>query len=201
VGGSDTTNSALLHLLYRLAKHNDVQKGVWEEIEGLTNRGEGLSAASVADMPCTTAVIFETLRLHPSAASGLPRIVPAEGATIDGVFTPPGTNIITPTYAIQRDPRYFMDAEKFVPERWTTKRFMVRDPRAFCPFGIGVYGCPGKMLALLEMKIVLASILSKFEIRKPKDVEWPALDRKINDEWKDCLTTQAAHIELCFVPR
>ena len=78
---------------------------------------------------------------------------------------------------------------------------MVKDPRAFYPFGTGSYGCPGKSLALVEMKIVLVSILDKFEVKKPKSLSWMYLDRKVNQEWKDCLTTQAAHIELCFVER
>ena len=201
VGGSDTTSSGLLHLLYRLAKHRDVQANVLEEIRNVWGEGRPLDADTVADMPYTTAVIFETLRIHPSAASGLPRVVPASGVTVDGIHIPEATNVITPTYAIQRDERYFIDAAKFVPERWTSKKYMVKDPRAFCPFGIGAYGCAGRALAMLEMKIVLASVVRRFEVRKPKEVKWEVIDRRVDGEWKDCLTTQAAQIELCFVER
>ena len=198
VGGSDTTNSALLHCLYRLAKHASVQANVYEEVKGMWRTGRSLDANMVADMSYTTAVILESLIIHPSTASGLPRVVPAGGVMIDGVHIPGGTNVITPTYAIQRDERYFMETEKFIPERWTTMKWMMKDPRAFCPFGKGAYGCPRRALAMMEMKIVLASLLSNFEVRKAKEEQWSEIDRRVHEEWKDCLTTQTAQVELCF---
>ena len=120
---------------------------------------------------------------------------------IDGTYVPEGTNVITPTYALQRDERYFVAAEKFIPERWTTQKHLVKDARAFCPFGIGVYGCPGKALAMMEMKIALVSVLGKLKVKMPEGVSEEELEANTEGQWRDCLTTQPAEIELCFERR
>lgn len=201
VGGSDTTNSALVHSMYRLAKHQDVQETIYEELGRCWEPGTQLELCTLSNLNYLSAFINEVLRLHPPAASGLPRVVPHGGLTIHGTFIPEGTNLITPTYALQRDERYFEAGEKFLPERWLGQRYLVKDARAFLPFGIGTYGCPGKQLALMEMKIVLASIVRELRIGIPPGIQAKDLEEHVESEWKDCLTTQPAELELLVTRR
>lgn len=61
----------------------------------------------------------EALRMHPAVGQLLERIVPAGGATIDGVHLPAGTIVGINPWVAARDPAvYGSDAEVFRPERW-----------------------------------------------------------------------------------
>ena len=69
----------------------------------------------------------------------------------------------------------FPEAGAFRPERWLPdKRGEQVNQRAFIPFGSGPRLCPGRSLALLEMKLVLVMVLQQFEIEArvdPNDVK------------------------------
>jgi cytochrome P450 len=75
---------------------------------------------------------------------------------------------------MQTDPRYFSEPTLFVPERWDDTR---RDPtwehnlKAFIPFSLGQYGCPGKGLAYLEMRLFLVKVLRNFEFEMRGDFD------------------------------
>ena len=78
-------------------------------------------------------VIEETLRLYPAVPSGLPRVVPPEGATFRGVWLPGGTTVLTQAYSLHRDPVAFPDAETFDPSRWEHPTQAMKE--CFYPFG------------------------------------------------------------------
>ena len=97
--------------------------------------------------------------------TGLSRKAPLEGVTIGDVFVTGGVEASTPTYSLHRDPRYFVDPERFVPERWITgssinfvkgRPEMIIERTAFLPFGFGPYGSTGKHLAYVELKLFVA---------------------------------------------
>jgi cytochrome P450 len=62
------------------------------------------------------------------------------------------------------DERRFVDAHAFDPERWFSGPSASSAKRVAMPFGAGPRLCPGRYLALLEMKMVMAMMLANFEI-------------------------------------
>ena len=65
----------------------------------------------------------------------------------------------------------FADAASFKPERWLTGAGEGQiNQRAFIPFGSGPRLCPGRSLALLEMKLVLVMIMQNFIIKPCVDL-------------------------------
>src|SRR5205814_1425789 len=65
------------------------------------------------------------------------------------------------------DPRHFAAPETFRPERWLEGPAAgAHDPAAHIPFGSGPRLCPGRSLALLEMKVVLAMLYKSFEVTR-----------------------------------
>ena len=77
------------------------------------------------------------------------------------------------------DERYVVNPKRFEPERWmaSTTNALVSDnlfdkqvdaisldKRTSMPFGAGPRTCPGRYLALLEVKIAVAMVLRHFEI-------------------------------------
>ena len=71
------------------------------------------------------------------------------------------------------DARHFPDPQAFRPERWLSAmagRGRSSAKRVAMPFGAGPRTCPGRYLALSEMKMVIAMLLGAFDI---EDVTTP----------------------------
>lgn len=113
-----------------------------------------------ADGPFLDAVIKETLRLRPP----LPvcdRVL--EQPLAAGTFElPPGTIIAACIYLVHRRADLYPKPDQFLPER-----FLDQPPESYSwvPFGGGMRRCLGASFALLEMKIVLATILRSTVLR------------------------------------
>ena len=61
----------------------------------------------------------------------------------------------------------FANPQAFMPERWLAEAhtpLSTEAKRAAMPFGSGPRMCPGRYLALLEMKMAMAMLLSSFDI-------------------------------------
>jgi len=220
LAGSDTTTSAAIHALYRLARHPHLQTMLLSSITeslGPEALKEPLTAAQVARLPYLEALVTEVLRLHPSAVTGLPRVVPSQGLALeDGTLIPPRTQVSSPVYSLHRDPRNFPSPLDFLPERWLPKATtagcpdgaqpkpkpeLVKDRRAFLAFGTGPYGCPGKKMAYVELKMLLANVVRRFEVGFAEGVDVAAVSEGIEAAWKDHVVVQAARVELRFVSR
>lgn len=217
LAGTDTTTSASINALYRLARHPEIQSTIFSCIASfgpeVREQGDLLTADQVAKLAYLEAFITETLRLHTPAATGLPRVVPSTGLTLDdGTYIPPKTSVSSPPYSLHRDPRFFRSPLLFLPERWLSEGAvgpdgivprpdMVVDKRAFIAFGAGPYGCPGKKLAYVEMKMLLANLIQKFEILFSEGMTVEEMDRKVETGWKDYTSLQPGKIELRFIAR
>ena len=108
-------------------------------------------------------VITESLRLYP-AAWGLARLV-VEDHELAGYPVTKGMGVAMAQWVVHRDPRWYDDPEKFLPERWEND-LMKRLPKfAYFPFGGGPRQCIGNTFALMETALVLATIAQKFRLR------------------------------------
>lgn len=221
IAGADTTTSSLVHIIYRLARHPHLQAVLYREVLAAqppvidaTPSAEAQFASWVesAKLPYVDAFIREVLRLHPPAPTGLPRLTPADGQTIalsDGseMHIPGNSNVSIPVYTLMRDPQNFVQPLNFIPQRFLppshpeARPDLVRDMRAYIPFLQGPYGCAGKQLAYLEMKIVAAILLSSFEICFPEATNIMEVDQKVEMEWRDFSTVKAAEVQVCFLAR
>ncbi len=86
-----------------------------------------------------------------------------------------GTNVIVSQWVLHRDPRFYPEPERFLPERWrdevagrkTVPKF------AYLPFGAGPRVCVGASLALTESALVLATLMQhhRFSLASDEPVE------------------------------
>lgn len=121
------------------------------------------SFEQVKRLPYLEAVINETLRIHSTSGIGLPREVPEGGLTVMGKTFPPGTVLSVPTYTIHRDKRVWgEDVEAFRPERWF-EQDQAEIQKTFNPFSFGPRACVGRNLASMELLIIIASILRRYD--------------------------------------
>ena len=80
------------------------------------------------------------------------------------VRLPAGTPVVSLTRPPVLDESHFHDPRSFRPERWLEAQDRPHEPSAHIPFGSGPRLCPGRTLALLEMKVVLATLYKSFEL-------------------------------------
>ncbi|KAH7157917.1 averantin oxidoreductase [Dactylonectria estremocensis] len=164
VAGSDTTAAAMTCTLFELACHPEVCRKLQLEIDGYFATHETTDFSGLSRLEYLQAVIDEAFRLHPTVPSGLQRATPPEGLQIGDVFIPGHMIVQIPTYTTMRDDRRYVRPNDFVPERWTTKPDLVKNTSGFAPFSMGRYSCPGKQLALMEIRHVISQIVNKYDV-------------------------------------
>lgn len=167
VAANDTTIAGLIWTFILLAKHQTVRSRVMDEIDAIAAAGEPLSHARLSRLSYTTAVIEESLRLRPPAYTYVRKV--AQEDTIRGYDIPRGSAIVLSPYVTHRDPVCWPEAEKFDPDRFASPPEVVRPRYAYHPFGGGQRICLGRHLAMLEMTIILASVLRRYDIRLAND--------------------------------
>ncbi len=110
-------------------------------------------------MPYLTA-LPETLRIYPIALICTPRMV-QESLQVAGYKFESGTVLVPCIYLAHRRAETYPQPEQFNPERFLKQKF---SPYEYLPFGGGSRGCIGTAFSMYEMKLVLATILSRFEL-------------------------------------
>jgi cytochrome P450 len=100
----------------------------------------------------------------------MPRIVLSGGMNIDGHHLPEGTVVGVSTFAIHHNSTHFPNPWEFQPERWIESSHVSSEDikharKAFAPFSLGTRGCPGQSLAYLQLKLTLAHMLYRYDIR------------------------------------
>lgn len=120
------------------------------------------------DLAVTDNVVRETLRLYPPAFR-LPRVA-ASDVEIDGFQVDAGTDVLVYAVTPQRDDRFWEAPREFRPSRWDD-----RDPDAtgfeYIPFGAGPRRCIAERFALVEMRLVLATLGRTHAFEPLSDVE------------------------------
>jgi cytochrome P450 len=72
-----------------------------------------------------------------------------------------GTILVPCIYLAHRREETYPQPEKFIPERFLQQKF---SPFEYLPFGGGSRGCIGAAFSIYEMRLVLATVLSQFEL-------------------------------------
>jgi len=72
-------------------------------------------------------------------------------------------------WVMHRDKRFYPDAERFDPGRWTKEFSKSLPPFAYLPFGGGPRRCIGNSFAMMEAILLLATMARKFKLRMVAD--------------------------------
>jgi cytochrome P450 len=162
--GADTTATALGSILRFLVTDPAALARVRAAVESADNAGLLSRPIQFEEtqthLPFFVACIKEGLRLNPPAPNLFPRVVPKGGKVIDGHFIPPGTDVTSHAYTVQRDRVFYGDdAEEFNPDRWmiSQKRNFELEAAQFT-FGVGPRVCLGKDIALMELNKLLPEV-------------------------------------------
>ena len=114
------------------------------------------------------AVVNETLRISPSLAGVIPREVLDGGLTVTGEHFPPGVEISVYNYALHHNENTYFQPHQFIPERWLPEQTSADSVQkcldSLMTFSAGSRTCIGKRLALMEIYLVLAKVVWKYDL-------------------------------------
>ncbi len=162
LAGHETTANALSWTLWLLAQNPAVERKFHEELAGVL-AGRAPSVEDIPKLLYTSHILTESMRLYPPAW-GMARLVKEE-VEVAGYKLVPGNGVACAQWVVHRDPRWFDEPLKFLPERWEGD-LAKRIPRfAYFPFGGGPRQCIGNSFAVMEATMILAAIAQKFRFR------------------------------------
>lgn len=174
VAGSDPTAYTLTAMVYYVLNAPNIYRTLQEEL-GKAQLTVPVSWRDARCLPYLTAVVHETLRVHPAFALMLERVVPEGGFRLpDGRTVPAGTVIGMNPWVVNRDEAVFgSDVESFDPSRWlqrpleSDEEFESRRKRmtnTLFSFGMGPRVCLGRHIAMMEIYKSAASLFAKFHV-------------------------------------
>ncbi|XP_054926948.1 cytochrome P450 3A2-like isoform X2 [Dermacentor andersoni] len=156
VAAHDATSSVLAFAAHLLALNPDAQDKLRREAdECFATHGNNPSLDVISKLPYLHCVVSETMRLYPPAPR-LDRTTCQEYVLGDtGIRVPKDSIVTIPIYAMHRDPEFFPDPEKFIPERFNDENAGSIRPYSYLPFGAGPRNCIGMRMALQITKLCL----------------------------------------------
>lgn len=161
VAGHETTATALTWTWFLLGSHRAARLRVREEISNVL--GDRLPTSDdIPHLVATRMAIEESMRLCPPVWA-LAREA-AQEDEIGGYHIPARSTVIVSPYVTHRHPEFWEQPEVFDPERFTPERVAQRPKGAYFPFLGGPHQCIGNEFAMLEMCLVVASVLQRFDV-------------------------------------
>jgi len=167
-GAFDTASNTILFLLNYLSRYPEVQEKLRKEIMNKFPLGiESLEKATLNEIESIHYLgyfIDEVNRLNALAPFIMRDCI--KDTVIGDYEIRKGTSILVDTNAVGQDPSYWngmKDLDKFRPERW--EEHTPNKLNTVLPFGFGGRICPGKKIAICEMKVFISYILCKYQVR------------------------------------
>ena len=161
VAGHETTALTLSWALYLCAFDPDVQDRLRVEVQGVLN-GRAATMDDVDSLPYCEQVIKEALRLYPPAAFISRTALGAD--MLQDREVRKGDTVMLPIYALHRHHLLWENPDHFDPDRFAPG--IEHDRFAYIPFGDGPRVCIGAHFAMVEAKIILATLISKFKFER-----------------------------------
>ncbi|XP_075215408.1 uncharacterized protein LOC142321296 [Lycorma delicatula] len=156
--GFETTSVTLGFCLYELALNPHVQDKLIDELD---EAGSDLSYDVLHQLPYLDMVISETLRKYPPVPT-LQRQCLKDYTLPDGKIIKKGTLFVISVIGMHRDPKLFPNPEEFDPERFSKENIHKIQPYSYVPFGEGPRICIGMRFGKMQIKLAIASLLSRF---------------------------------------
>lgn len=176
VAAIETTLWSMEWAIAELVNHPRVQERLRQEMLDVLGReaAHAVTEANLPRLPYLQAVVKETLRLH----TPIPLLVPhmnLEEAELGGYSIPKESKVVVNAWWLANNPEWWDKPEEFRPERFLEEEATVDasvggkdvDFR-FLPFGVGRRSCPGIILALPILGLLIGKLVTNFVIRPPR---------------------------------
>ncbi|MBL8383608.1 MAG: cytochrome P450 [Burkholderiales bacterium] len=166
LAGEDTTANTLAWMIYLLDRHPEALARARAEVLAHAPDSAAFSHEQMGRLDYLEACAHETMRLKPVAPFN--SLVALRDTVVGDVRVPKGTPIFCLLRRDSIDERFVPQAAQFRPERWLAEggpaAVANSAKRISMPFGAGPRVCPGRYLAMLEIKLAMAMLLGRFDI-------------------------------------
>lgn len=169
LAGHETTANALTWTWTLLGRHPQVLARLQQEVDRVASK-RSLTVADLEALSFHDQVVQEAMRLYPPAwIIARQSIRPVE---IGPYQLPAGARIFISAWGVQRDPNLFDEPLSFQPARFSAERAARRHKYSYIPFGGGPRICIGNSFAMMEAKLVLATMVKhlRLEMRPDQDL-------------------------------
>ncbi|MGB3379661.1 MAG: cytochrome P450 [Allopontixanthobacter sediminis] len=173
----DTITSSATSLLWLLAANPDWQEKVRQELRAVTGgEGKPVDYDDLGKLELTEMAFKEALRFMPPVPS-IPRRA-LRDFEHGGYTIPAGTQVGINVHLVHHQEEHWPDPLRFDPMRFTPEQVKARHKYAWVPFGGGAHMCLGLHFAYMQVKILLAHVLTRYEVKvaegyEPQWQPWP----------------------------
>lgn len=172
VSGTASSVAQLCWTLKLLARHPEAQERCQREMDAVLSSPDQLGSVFSRDnLPFTEACLLEAARFASVHMVAPPR-TNVEEATVCGFRVPAGCRVLANLWLAHRDPGFWQEPHRFVPERFLQAEELHGRPDkrdAFLPFGLGKRVCIGESLAKTEVFVFVTELLKKFSFSVPAE--------------------------------
>ena len=178
LAGEDTTSNTISWTLYYLATHPEVFDKVRQEADRLLgNQALPTDYDIMQSLKYTEAVANEAIRIKPATPTLIMQAL--EDVQVKNLKIKKGMSVLMQNKVAQTSDQHFKDANQFIPERWQQDISGCpfhgqHTPDVVKSFGAGPRFCPGKNLAIQEIKMAVSMICKNFDIElavQPEEVK------------------------------
>ncbi len=165
LAGEDTTANTLAWMIHLLQRHPAALQRARDEVRRLAPDPAAYTHDQMEELVFLHACASETMRLKPVAP--FIALMALRDTVVGGVAVPQGTQVWGVLRHDSVSEAHFTNPSAFEPQRWLDDAqppLSAAAKRAAMPFGSGPRMCPGRYLALLEMKMAMAMLLASFDI-------------------------------------
>lgn len=169
LAGHETTALALTYTLHALGNNPEQSAELQAELDDVLD-GRTPTMADLDDLSYTEQVIQEGMRLYPPVWDLFREA--AEPDELGGYEIPTGTTVSMQPWVVHHDDRIYDDPMAFRPERWTDEFESSLPKFGYFPFGGGPRRCIGDRFAMLEARLVIATIAQEWTVDPHDDLSF-----------------------------
>ncbi|XP_034473827.1 probable cytochrome P450 309a1 [Drosophila innubila] len=168
--GFETSGAVLYHFLYTLGEYQEQQEKLRAEILNALETDKIITYEQLNALPYLDQCVNESMRL--TSAIGFFIKICTKPTTIDLgdgkiLNVEPGITVAIPTYHLHHDEAFYSDPMTFKPERFDNDAASEFTKRGcLLPFGDGPRICMGMRMGLLNVKMAVVQILSKYKVEQ-----------------------------------
>ena len=176
LAGVDTTSRTLEEGFFYLAKHQDVQQRLYDELNQYRQKYGQFSLDNINELHTLRAVVYETLRRQVHAGNSFPKYVKSHNMTIAGYNVPKGCTIMGNHYYINHSSKYWQDPMHFHIEHFLDENNKFKLNRNLITFGFGKRDCMGQTLAIKNLNLLFGHIILRYKLLPNDDKLFQSLD-------------------------
>ncbi|CAB3365185.1 Hypothetical predicted protein [Cloeon dipterum] len=174
LAGFETSSTVISFALLELAANPNVQRKAHFEIdEQLVKCNGKVTYESLKEMKYLDLILQETMRKYPPVAVHFRECTKAYTIPGTNIFLKEGSIIAIPNHAMQNDPKFFPNPDRFDPERFSDDDALHKYQYIFSPFGEGPRQCIGNRFAMIQSKLALLTFLRKYKMSFTEKTVFP----------------------------